>query len=237
VRRTLAIAAFAAVLLGVGAFSPLRSWLAAALEVAHRAGPLGALLYAALFVPAALLLLPSAPLAVGAGHAFGPVEGTVVAVLGTTLGATVAFEAGRHLGGDGVKRALARSRRLAPFSRALAHAGFEVVLWLRLSPLVPFSLLNYGFGTTGLRARDYAAATLLGLLPGSALYALLGSLLPSIGPGGPEGGQRLAAAAGAVALSAVSALAARLRLPRLLGRTAPRGLPEEGPAQSQALPE
>ena len=233
-RRSIAVAALVAALLCLGALSPLGAWLEHLLRAARGAGPLGALLYAAAFVPAALLLLPSAPLAVGAGHAFGPVQGTLVATVGTALGATAAFQAGRRLGGDGVRRMLARSRRLAPFTRVLERAGFEVVLWLRLSPLVPFSLLNYAFGATGLRACDYAAATALGLLPGCAMYALLGSVLSSLRPGAVEAAPRLGAAAAALGLSALAAISGRIRLPRLLSRPEPGLALPGGPVQARA---
>jgi uncharacterized membrane protein YdjX (TVP38/TMEM64 family) len=220
-RRPLALAAFLALLLCLGLFFPVWQGVVHVLQAVRDAGPAGALLYTAAFVPAALLLLPSAPLALGAGHAFGAIEGTMIAAVGTSLGATAAFEVGRRVGGDSVRRMLARSRRLSPFTRALENAGFEVVLWLRLSPLVPFYLLNYAFGTTGLRARDYAVATILALVPGCGMYALLGSLLPSPLEGGAAGppAYRWGAAAVALALSLFAAAAARARLPRLLARS------------------
>jgi len=235
VRRGLTLLALMAALLVAGALLPVREWAAELLGLVRQAGPVGVVLYAAAFVPAALLLLPAAPLALGAGYAFGPVLGTLVAALGAALGALAAFEAGRHVGGDALGRLLRRSRRVAPFARALGHAGFEVVLWLRLSPLVPFYLLNYAFGATGMRTRDFAAATALALLPGCALAAGLGSLLaiPDEAAFGMSG-HRWAVLAAAVLLTLVSATAARLRLPRALAsapaaaRTPPRDRPSPG---------
>ena len=210
-------------LLALGFLLPVREWVVHLLDLAGRAGPAGAALYAAAFVPAALLLLPAAPLAIGAGFAFGPVVGTLVTAAGAMAGAIAAFEAGRHLGGDVLRRALARSRRLAPFARALDRAGFEVVVWLRLSPLVPFYLLNYAFGTTGMRGRAYGAATGLALLPGAAVYATIGSALA-----GPEdlslaaSPHRWLAVGAALAHTFAAAAGARWRLPRRLGEPGPR---------------
>jgi len=221
VRRMLALAVLLVALLSLGLVFPLWQWCTRLLEAARQAGPEGALLYAAAFIPAALLLLPSAPLALAAGNVFGPVAGTLVAVAGTALGATAAFAAGRFVGGDALRRLLTRSRHLSPFTRALEHAGFEVVFWLRLSPFVPFYLLNYAFGTTGLRARDYFAASALALVPGSAMYAFLGSLLfkpDKLAATGLDV-RHLGALAVAAALSLLAALAGRARLPRLV-RTA-----------------
>jgi uncharacterized membrane protein YdjX (TVP38/TMEM64 family) len=210
-------------LLALGFLLPVREWVVHLLDLAGRAGPAGAALYAAAFVPAALLLLPAAPLAIGAGFAFGPLVGTLVTAAGAMAGATAAFEAGRHIGGDVLRLALARSRRLAPFARALDRAGFEVVVWLRLSPLVPFYLLNYAFGTTGMRGRAYGAASGLALLPGAAVYATIGSALAS-----PEdlslaaSPHRWLAVGAALALTLAAAAGARWRLPRLLGEPEPR---------------
>jgi len=216
-RRLLALAALFLGLLCLGLFFPLWEWCTRLLAAAGRAGPAGALAYAGAFVPAALLLLPSAPLAIGAGKAFGPFAGMLVAVAGTAVGATAAFAAGRSVGGDALHRLLARSHRLSCFTRALEHAGFEVVFWLRLSPFVPFYLLNYAFGTTGVRARDYLAATALAVAPGCTLYAALGAQLPSA-----EGftahvapGQWMALAVGVV-LSLLAAAVGRRRLPQLV---------------------
>lgn len=227
--RLLALITLLALLLAAGLVFPVWRWLADLLHAARDGGTFGALLYAAAFVPAALLLLPSAPLALGAGRAFGPVAGTLVAVLGTALGATVAFEAGRLVGGRGLRGWLHRSRRLSPFGRALEHAGPEVVFWLRLSPLVPFYLLNYAFGTTGLRSRDYAAATVLALVPSCSVYAILGSLVfsPEDWTSAGAAAYRWAALGAAVLLSVVAAAAARTRLPRLV---------EEGARRRQGAP-
>jgi len=216
--RLLALGALFALALAAGLLLPVWRVIGDLLGTARDAGAAGALLYAGAFVPAALLLLPTAPLAVGAGNAFGPIAGTLVSAVGGALGATAAFEAGRRIGGTGLRKLLARSHRLRPFARALEHAGPEVVFWLRLSPLVPFYLLNYAFGTTGLRTRDYALATGIAILPGCAIYALLGSLLPSTADWAHAGcaAPRWVALSAAIVLSVVAAVAARARLPRLV---------------------
>jgi uncharacterized membrane protein YdjX (TVP38/TMEM64 family) len=227
VRRTTALLALMALLVALGVVLPVRAWIVDLLGYCRGAGPVGVVLYGAAFLPAALLMLPSAPLALGAGYTFGPVVGALVSAVGASLGATLAFEVGRHAGGDLLARVMRRSRALAPFGQVLEHAGFEVVLWLRLSPLAPFFLLNYAFGTTGMRARTYAAATGLALLPGCAMYAALGSLLGSpeqVAAGDVQHGGVLAASA--VALTVAAAVAARRRLPGALARD---GEPRRGP--------
>ncbi len=60
---------------------------------------------------------------------------------------------------------------------AVAEGGFKIVLLTRLSPLLPFVLLNYAFGLTRVKLRDYVLASWLGMLPGTLLYIYIGSTL------------------------------------------------------------
>jgi uncharacterized membrane protein YdjX (TVP38/TMEM64 family) len=222
VRRALALLVLVAVAVAAGAALPLREWTQGLLLHVRGAGAAGAALYGAAFVGAALLLLPAAPLVVGAGWAFGAVPGALLSAAGMAAGAGAAFEVGRRVGGDAARRLLARSRRLSRFAAVLEHAGFEVVFWLRLSPFVPFTLLNYAFGTTGMRALAFAAASGLAVLPGCALWAALGSALASPDPW--HAGSGLASGPGALAalaLTVTAAVAARVRLPRLLASRPP----------------
>jgi uncharacterized membrane protein YdjX (TVP38/TMEM64 family) len=58
----------------------------------------------------------------------------------------------------------------------VAREGWKIVALTRLSPVVPFNLLNYAFGLTNVRLRDYVIASWVGTLPGTILYVYLGSL-------------------------------------------------------------
>jgi uncharacterized membrane protein YdjX (TVP38/TMEM64 family) len=73
----------------------------------------------------------------------------------------------------------------------VAAGGFKIVLLTRLSPLFPFTLLNYAFGLTKVRFRDYVLASGIGMLPGTVMYVYLGSTVKELGDiaaGSVEGG-------------------------------------------------
>ncbi len=53
--------------------------------------------------------------------------------------------------------------------------GFVALLYARLVPIVPFGLLNYAAGMTGISLRRYVAATAIGIVPGTVAYTALGS--------------------------------------------------------------
>lgn len=106
----------------------------------------GALLLVISYVGASVLLLPASVLTLGAGYLFGPLTGTVLVSLGSTLGAGAAFLVSRSVARPLVERRLGDNERLRAVDRAVSAKGAQVVLLLRLSPLFPFSLLNYGLG-------------------------------------------------------------------------------------------
>src|SRR5262249_129502 len=92
-----------------------------------------------------------------------------------------------------IERRLARNPRFAAIDRAVGAEGRKIVFLLRLSPVFPFNLLNYGLGLTQVRFADYVVAS-IGMLPGTVLYvyygklaggvaALAGGAAPQKGPG------------------------------------------------------
>jgi uncharacterized membrane protein YdjX (TVP38/TMEM64 family) len=158
---------------------PLDRWLLALVETMRAAGATGALLYVGAYVAACVLLLPGSVLTLAAGFAYGPVQGTLLVMVASMLGACTAFVLGRTVLRGRIERRLADQPRFAAVDRAVAAQGFKVVLLLRLSPLFPFNLLNYALGLTRVPLRTYALASLIGMFPGTLLYVYLGSLVTS----------------------------------------------------------
>ena len=136
------------------------------------AGPGGPLVYIVLYAAGTVALVPGAALTVLAGLLFGPLLGTIVAVAGASVGASGAFWVARRFGRGPTERLL--NERLADADRWIAERGFLAVLSLRLVPLVPFNVLNYAAGFTGVSTRAYVGATVIGIVPGAFAYAALG---------------------------------------------------------------
>src|SRR5206468_12667832 len=81
--------------------------------------------------------------------------------------------------------------RFAAIDRAIGREGLKIVLLVRLSPIFPFTLLNYALGLTRVAVRDYVVGSLIGMLPGTLMYVYLGSLVTSLtelAAGRPSGG-------------------------------------------------
>lgn len=174
--KLLAVVAVGASVWTASRWLPLGDWLATVPETAQAWGPLGLVVFAILYAAATILALPVSALTLGAGLAWGPLVGFVAVWPGAVLGATVAFVLGRTVLRGSVEDRLADHPRFAAIDAAVADDALVLVTLLRLTPLVPFSALNYGLGLTGVSARSYAIATAVGIVPGTFLYAYLGSL-------------------------------------------------------------
>jgi len=180
-RQRLSIVLGTAAVLGVAALAfPLGGWVSAFVGWARGAGALGVVAFVLAYVLCALLLVPGWPLRVGAGLVYGPALGFAIAAPSTFVAATLAFLVGRRLLRGRIAERIARDPRLGAVDDAVARNGLFIVVLLRLSPLFPNELVNYGLGATRVRLRDYALASFVGLVPLTATYTWLGSLLTAV---------------------------------------------------------
>jgi uncharacterized membrane protein YdjX (TVP38/TMEM64 family) len=123
-------------------FLPVKQYLSDFLEWIQQIGPWGPVLLGAAYVPAALLFVPGSLLTLEAGFAFGVVRGTIAVSLGSVLGASAAFLAGRTLARGLIEGRISRNPKFQAIDRAVGEQGFKIVLLTRLSPIFPFNLLN-----------------------------------------------------------------------------------------------
>jgi uncharacterized membrane protein YdjX (TVP38/TMEM64 family) len=199
---------------------------------AERVQALGAtavIAYLGIYVAGTVALVPGGVLAMVAGALFGVMHGFGIAFTGALLGSTTAFLVARHGARGGTIRWIERRAahhqvfaRVARVDRSLGRRGLALVFLLRLSPFVPYNVLNYALGLTGVRFRHYVLGS-VGMLPGAFVYAYLGDLAGDVaaaaaGQGSPNGTQLLILVPGLlVTLAAVWLLSryARNELERL----------------------
>jgi uncharacterized membrane protein YdjX (TVP38/TMEM64 family) len=125
------------------------------------------------------LSLPGAViLTLAGGFLFGAVPATVLVNIGATTGATLAFLTARYLLRDTVERKFGTS--LGPLQEGFAKNAFSYLLTLRLIPLFPFFVVNLVSGLTRVSVGTYVAATAIGIIPGSFVYAYAGRQLGAI---------------------------------------------------------
>ena len=145
----------------------------------------GPLLFIIIMMLVVMLVLPGIMFTAGAGFVFGLVEGTVYVVVGTTLGAGLAFLIARYLFGDRASQFVLRRARLRLVSEELTPHGWKIVLLTRLVPFFPYKLSNYFFGLTRFSLRGFMGGTFVGVIPLSLHNVWLGSIAAGITvPGG-----------------------------------------------------
>lgn len=151
-----------------------------AVEWIRGQGVWGALVFIALYVVGTVAMVPGSVLTLSCGFVYGLLWGEVIVSIAATIGASASFLIGRYLARDWVGDKIADYPRFAAVDRAVGEQGFKVVLLTRLSPFIPYFLLNYALGLTRVRFRDYVAGTWLGMIPVTTLIVYFGTLLTSI---------------------------------------------------------
>jgi uncharacterized membrane protein YdjX (TVP38/TMEM64 family)/Fe-S oxidoreductase len=139
-------------------------------------GMLAPLLYILIYTLAPVLFLPGLPITVVGGILFGPFWGVVYTILGSTLGACLAFLVSRYVARGWLERKL-RSPKWQRLDQGVERHGWKVVAFTRLIPLFPFNLLNYALGLTKIDFWQYALATFICMLPACIAYITLSSSL------------------------------------------------------------
>jgi len=194
-----------------------------ALDAVARLGPWGPLLFVLTYVAATVLFLPGSVLTLGAGAVFGVVWGSLYVSVASTLGATAAFLVGRYFARAWVARKIEGNASFAAIDRAVADEGWKIVGLTRLSPVFPYTLLNYAFGLTRVKLRDYVLASWIGMMPGTVMYVYLGSLARVGATGGKKSPAELALyGVGLLATLGVTVFITRLARRALAKRTQPQ---------------
>lgn len=119
------------------------------------------------------LALPGITFAIAAGLLFGPLLGTIACSVATTIGAMLAFIAGRFFLKDSIKPAAMKNKYLKKwlFDESGNNEIF-ILMITRLVPLFPYNLQNFAYGVTDIKFVIYSVCSLLFMLPGTAMYTV-----------------------------------------------------------------
>ncbi len=138
-------------------------------------GTLAPVMFFLVYVLATVAFVPGIVVTMAAGLAFGPLWGTVVVSISSTVGATLAFLIARYVARDAVEGFLSKQPWFEKFRSNVQEDGINYVLFVRLVPLFPFNALNYASGLTPLKLRHYVVGSMIGMLPGTFAYVYLGA--------------------------------------------------------------
>jgi len=135
-------------------------------------GPLGPLVFIAIYIVAVAAAIPGSALTVAAGALFGSVFGVIWVSIASTLGASLAFLIARYFARDAIVKWLSGNEKFRRLDQLTEDHGAIIVALTRLVPIFPFNLLNYGFGLTRVRFSTYVLWSWLCMLPGTVLYVV-----------------------------------------------------------------
>jgi len=128
-------------------------------------------IYTLIFAGVTIAAVPHWIPTVLAGTFFDGFAAIAVASIGSIIGASVAFLIARYAARKPIVQWLGRYGRFRKIERLTRSHGAIIVLLTRMLPLVPYNVLNYGFGLTALRFRTYVFWSWLGMLPCTVMYA------------------------------------------------------------------
>ena len=178
-----------AVLIVIGLLAWAWTWVPVALWLGQlrlwivSLGVVGVIAFAVMYVVVTVVLGPASGLTLMAGLAYG-FWGFPLVVFSATLAAAVAFLLGRYVAHERVNRWIEHKPKLRALNRAVSDEGWRVVGLMRLSPIIPYGIQNYLFSVTNVGFLPYIFATLIGIMPATALYVYIGSLGAAIGSAG-----------------------------------------------------
>jgi len=186
-------------------------------------GPLAPILFILGYAVATVAFVPGSVLTLAAGAVFGIVQGVAYVFVGAVLGSTAAFLVGRYVARDRVEHRIRGDARFEALDRSVGRQGLKLVFLLRLTPVMPYNLLNYALGLTRVRLQHYVIGA-LGMLPGTVLYVYSGRVAGDIATA--VGGETVARGSGYYAVL-ILGLLATLVLTIMVTRMARSALQEE----------
>ena len=185
-------------------FLPLRQWMDTLQTGLLGLGPWGVVIFGVILFVTTFLPAPDWPLPIVAGYVYG-VWALPLTYLSIVAASIVAFLIARYLARDWLRAVIDRRPKYRAIDTLVGKEGWQVVALLRLSPIVPFNLQNYALGVTAIPFGQYVVGTLLGLVPGLAIYVYVGIFGSGLGQG-PSPIEWVLFASGAVATVGLSIL-------------------------------
>lgn len=160
-------------------FETLKAQKELLLELVQTHFWLSAMLLMGAYALSVALMIPIATLfSLAAGFMFGAIWGTLIAVLGATLGAMASFYVARFVLGESLQNSYAKE--LERFNKEFETNGYSYLFALRLLPIFPFFLINLLCGLTRIDIKTFFITTFIGIIPGGFAYTYAGSQLSAI---------------------------------------------------------
>ena len=137
---------------------------------------LGIFFFVVVYILIVLLILPASWLSIAAGYLYGTYLGSIIVFISAFIGASISFIIAKTFFSKKVLSIVQKFPKLTLLEKIIQKGGLKLIILTRLSPVFPFSLLNYFYGLNDISYKDFSIS-LLCILPGTFLYCSVGSLL------------------------------------------------------------
>lgn len=172
----LVVAALAMVVI----YAPVAQWTTDAIAWMRANPGLAELVYAAMIAAAVLLVMPTFLLMVAGGFLFGLWQGALITWFVYLLAAMLTYWIGHTIAREWVEKRIENNAKFQALDHAIHGTGFNIVLLTRLAILIPYNILNYVYGLTKVRFRDYALGTAVGSIPMVGIYVFIGTTVTNL---------------------------------------------------------
>jgi len=140
---------------------------------------IGIFAFICIYILIVLFILPASWLSFLSGFLYGSYLGSIIVFISASIGASLAFFISKSFFAKKLKKLFSRYPKVSVMEQVVTKGGLKLILLARLSPIFPFSILNYFYGLNNVKFRDFAFG-LLGIIPGTFLYCSIGSLAKSL---------------------------------------------------------
>ena len=140
---------------------------------------IGIFAFFCIYIFIVLLILPASWLSLLSGFLYGSYLGSIIVFISASIGASVAFFISKSFFAEKLNNFFSRYPNLSVMEQIVKKGGLKLIFLARLSPIFPFSILNYFYGLNNVKFRDFALG-LFGIIPGTFLYCSIGSLAKSL---------------------------------------------------------
>lgn len=136
-------------------------------------GLMGYIVYILLFIVIAIFMLPASALTIVAGITFGSITGGFLALIGATIGGTVAFLLAKYVARDTIVNKFGSNVIFKKIEKGVAENGTSFLILTRLVPVFPYNIQNYAYGVTSMNVGTFAFVSLITMAPGAFIYAYM----------------------------------------------------------------
>lgn len=136
-------------------------------------GIMGYCMYILLYIAVAVFMLPASVLTIAGGIVFGSVQGGILALFGSTIGASVAFIIAKYLARDIIVEKMGDNPLFKKIEDGVKRDGSSFLILTRLVPIFPYNVQNYAYGLTSMKISTFTIVSLITMTPGAFIYAFM----------------------------------------------------------------